>query len=85
MSLEPVSQMLSKLIIKNIVQIIAAFIRILRLQFCICNDSSAVVACTKLWPNQVIIFHVKSTDIFTRFALWTCKLLVKCVPEHMMK
>ena len=38
-----------------------------RSQICTCHDSSAVVACAKLWPDQVIIFHITVTYIFTRF------------------
>ena len=37
------------------------------LQVCTCHDSSAVVACAKLWPDRIIIFHIKNTRKFTRF------------------
>ena len=30
-----------------------------RSQNCTCHDSSAVVTCAKLWPDQIIIFQVK--------------------------
>ena len=33
---------------------------------CTCHDSSAVVACAKLWPDLVIIFQVRATRNFTR-------------------
>ena len=30
----------------------------IRSQFCTCHDSGAVVACAKLWPDQMIAFHL---------------------------
>ena len=38
-----------------------------RSQFCTCHDSSAVMTCAKLGPDQIMIFQVKVTWIFTRF------------------
>ena len=39
----------------------------IRSQFCTCHDSSAVMTCAKLWPDVIIIFHVKSMCTVTRF------------------
>ena len=36
-------------------------------QFCTYHKSWAVVACAKLWPDWIIIFHARTIDIFTRF------------------
>ena len=30
----------------------------IRSQFCTCHDSWAVVACAKLWPDLIVIFHI---------------------------
>ena len=48
-------------------------------QICTGHDSSAVVTYAKLWPDLIIIHHVRATWIFTRFELWTHKLFVKWV------
>ena len=37
-----------------------------RSQICICHDSPAVIMCTKLWPDWIIVFQVKATWIFIR-------------------
>ena len=42
----------------------------MRSQFCTCHDSSAVVACAKLWLHWATNFHARSTLFFTRFGLW---------------
>ena len=46
-----------------------------------CQDSSAVMTCAKLWPDLIIIRHVKATLNFTKFGLWAHKPLLKRVPE----
>ena len=33
-----------------------------RSQICTCHDSWAVVACAKLWPDLIIIFHVRDSN-----------------------
>ena len=40
---------------------------IMNIQFCTCLDSAAVMACAKLWPDCLNIFHVRVMHIFTRF------------------
>ena len=35
-------------------------------QFCTCHDSSAVMACEKLWSDLVILSHIKATHIFCK-------------------
>ena len=52
----------------------------IRFQFCTCHDSSAVMACAKLWPDLIIKFHKRARQIFTRYGLWAHKPLVKRVP-----
>ena len=39
----------------------------IRSQFCTCW---AAVACAKLWPDLVLIFHVRAKGVFANFALW---------------
>ena len=46
-------------------------------QLCTCHDSSAVVACVKGWPDQMIISHLIGTRIFSKLAVWVHKLFVK--------
>ena len=46
----------------------------IRSQFCTCHDSWAVVACAKLWPYWILMFHVRITDSLGRFRLWGHKL-----------
>ena len=48
-------------------------------KFCICHDSSAVVACAKFWLDYFIIFHTRAAHIFIRFGLWAHKPFVKWV------
>ena len=50
-------------------------------QFCICHGSFAIVACEKLWPDVIIIFHVRTTQNFERFGLLVHCLFVKCFPD----
>ena len=45
-------------------------------QFCTCQDSRAVVACAKLCPDLMIIFHRRATHIFTRILSQAPQLLV---------
>ena len=45
-------------------------------QFCTCHDSRAVVACAKMCPDLMIIFHRRATHIFTRILSQAPKLLV---------
>ena len=52
----------------------------IRSQFCTCHDSSSVMACAKLWPDLVIIFHIRATHILIRFRLGAHKLFVKWIP-----
>ena len=54
----------------------------IRSQICTCHDSSAVMACAKLWPDIINCLHVRARHIFTRFGLWAHKMLVKHVPGH---
>ena len=49
-------------------------------QICTCHGSSAPMTCAKLWPDWIIIFHVRAGWIFTRCGLWAHKTLVKCAP-----
>ena len=51
-----------------------------RSQICTCH-SSAVVTCAKLWPYMIIICHIKTTHIYTRFILSADKILEKWVPS----
>ena len=48
----------------------------IRLQFCTCHDSTAVMTCAKLWPDQIITHHTTNT-ILMRFRFWAHKLFVK--------
>ena len=41
----------------------------IRPQICTCHDSSSVMACANLWLDQIIIFHARTTQDFTRFWL----------------
>ena len=44
---------------------------LIRSYFCTCHDSWAVMACTKLWPDLIRIFHIKIRYIFSiKFGLW---------------
>ena len=45
----------------------------IRSQFCTYHDSSAVMACAKLWLDWIIMFHARTTCIFARFGLWPHK------------
>ena len=50
----------------------------IRSQFCTCHDSSAVMSCVKLWPDIIIIFHIKASikaSIFTKSELWAIALI----------
>ena len=47
----------------------------IRPQICTCHDSSAVMACAKLWHDQTIILHITVTHIVARFGLWAHKRL----------
>ena len=40
-------------------------------QFCTCHDRSAVMACAKLWSNEIIQIKIRVKIILTRFQLWT--------------
>ena len=50
---------------------------LIRLQICTCHDSWAVMTCAKLWPDQIILFHIRAKRISTRFQLWVHKPFVK--------
>ena len=52
----------------------------IRSQFCTCHDSSAVVACAKLWYGLIIRNTIPTRRIFTRFQLWAHKMFVRWVP-----
>ena len=45
-------------------------------RFCTCHDSSAVMACAKLWHDLMTIFHVRATCISTSLRSWAHKLFV---------
>ena len=50
----------------------------IRSQFCTCHDSSAVMSCVKLWPDIIIVFHIKASikaSIFTKSELWAIALI----------
>ena len=49
----------------------------IRSEFCTCHDSSAAMACAKLWPWLDHKKKIKSRRIFTRFQFWAHKF-VKC-------
>ena len=51
----------------------------IRPQICTCHDSSAVMACAKLWPDLTIIFHTRARNIFKQFGSWAHKLFVTWV------
>ena len=57
----------------------------IRSQFCTCHDSSAVMACAKLWPDWDIIFHKTVTCIIKRFGLWAHKSFVKWVSGSLLE
>ena len=38
----------------------------IKLQFCTCHDSSAVMACAKLWTDQIIILWVRPKYFFSQ-------------------
>ena len=80
--LGPVSPMIYELIIKTLQQFIYNFYYNdpFMSQFSTCHSSSAAVACAKLWYNLIIIFHIRTTHIFTRFGSWVHKPWVRCVP-----
>ena len=40
------------------------------LQFCTCHDSSAVVACAKLWHDGIARIKIRTEKNFIRFQLW---------------
>ena len=42
----------------------------IKLQLLTCHNSWTVLAWMKLCPDLMIIFHVRATDIFTRFGSW---------------
>ena len=50
---------------------------LIRVQICTCHDSCAVMTCAKLWPDQIILFHIRAKRISTRFQLWVHKPFVK--------
>ena len=52
----------------------------IRSQFYTCHDSSAVVACAKLWADMKIIFHQNNTHFFMRFEIWPHNPVVEWVP-----
>ena len=51
----------------------------IRSQFCTWHDSLTVMTCAKLWPDLIIICHVRATWIFTRFGSWAHKPFVEWV------
>ena len=51
-------------------------------QFCTCHDSSADVACTKLWHDLIIMNKITTRWISTRFQLWVHKFFVKWIWYH---
>ena len=71
----------------NLVKIHVALILIKRViptghNFCTCHDSSAVVACAKLWPVLIIISRIRATYVFTIFRLWMNKPFVWNVHQN---
>ena len=51
-----------------------------RLQICTCHDSLAVMTCTKLWPDLIIIVHLWARlffFLFIKFGLWAHASLCK--------
>ena len=48
------------------------FLSFTRLHLCVCHNS-----CEKLWPDFIIIFHVREHIVFTRFQWWTRKSFMK--------
>ena len=46
-------------------------------QLCTYHNCSAVVACTKLWPDEIIIIKIGAKVFLPRFELWAHKLFVK--------
>ena len=49
----------------------------IRPQFCTCHDSSAVMACAKLWSDWIIHIKCRAKRIFTRFQSWAHEEFVK--------
>ena len=46
------------------------FDKSIRSQICTCSDNWAVMICANLWPDLIIVFHVRATQIFKRFWLY---------------
>ena len=42
----------------------------LRSQFCTCHDSSAVVACAKLWADWIMKIKIKSQKVFSQILIY---------------
>ena len=53
----------------------------IRSQICTCPDSSAIVACAKLWPDLITIIKARATWNFMRFGLWALKAFVNRFPR----
>ena len=53
----------------------------IRSQFCTCHDSSAVMACAKLWPGLIIIVLERTICILQKIGWWIHKLFVKPVVD----
>ena len=53
----------------------------IRSQFCICHDSSAVMACAKLWTDMIIRNKITLRRIFVRFQLRAHSPIVKQNPD----
>ena len=60
------------------------FIQQIRPQFCSWHDTYVVVACAKVWPDLIIVFHGKVSRIFKRFMLWVHTELVKWIPGSIL-
>ena len=58
---------------------------LIRSQFCTCHDSSAVMTCAKLWPDEINIFHVGAMHILTRFGLWAHNPIAIWVYVHISR
>ena len=57
-------------------------IQIIRSLIGVCHNSWAVETCAKLWPHQMIIFHIRWICIFTGFEWSSHKLFVKWAQGH---
>ena len=47
----------------------------IKLQFCTCHDSSAVMACAQLQPDCINIFHARATCFYKIWIMNVCEMV----------